>query len=269
MTPFKNKLQLLQRLATGCACLVLYSLTCLQRPPTESIQVWNDSDTQTFSLELEDASTLCVTNYYGGAIIYGHNSSSIRIELRRYVESTDRARLSSMLNNIRFISQIYNDTLFVLIRAPISAGYSVYSSSMNIFIPYDLPLRVKGAKSTVIVSELDSLVTLRNVAGPIQIDQHRGSIDVLSEEPIQIALASLEGNQWITARSDSQDVFFKFPVNSNATFTAQSFFFPIDLINVELETSRTPLYRVDGVIGNGEARVDISTHRGTITIMAE
>lgn len=243
---------------------------CEQNGPTKPQQVWSKEENLKVAVEVENLPVLSLQNYYGGMFIFGHSKKDeIKIVITKKVQSTERDQLDRMLSDIQIPVTHQGDTLFVQVTAAVARRNEHYGCGLNLFIPYSMPVHVSYAKSSIITSELDSLVHVRRAKFRVRVERHRGSADIEAAGDINLEFYDLWPHNYVTAVTDSGDVNVVFPSNADVTIFAQSFYHPIELINLDLPTYLRSFYTADGVLGSGETPITLKTTYGIIRLKAD
>ncbi len=246
--------------------LVLVCLSCNQDEPTRGTTLWTDESLQKQNLELEGLPVLKVTNYRGGFIFNGiFVQDHVDVAVTRHVESFERDRLPSMLNEIKLETTTTIDTLFVAVSTPPAKRDEYYGCSVNFNIPYGMPVIVQHSNTIVIASELDSTVIVRQASDKVLLSRHRGSADIQTLGDISLDV-SLPRNGHIYAETDSGNIDLLLPEFTNAKILAESFYLPIELINLDLDTAVHRFYTASGVLGDGTGDIFLKTISGRIRI---
>lgn len=243
---------------------------CENDQSTVPKQIWDKEDTITLEFATQGLPVLKLVNYYGGFIIYGHSyGRKINVSATRRAESPTRNNLDVMLDGIQIPIGQEADTVYLQVQAPVAQRHEVYACGLNVFIPYGMPVCIGYAKNAIITNELDSLVTVRNAKSRILLARHSGSADLTAQSHINLEIVELRPHGFITAVSDSGDVNMVLPEEADATILAQSFYHPVELINIKLDTFVKSYYTASGFLGSGEARIHLKTTYGTIRIKAD
>ncbi|MBN1482131.1 hypothetical protein EH223_07735 [candidate division KSB1 bacterium] len=245
----------------------LFVWGCEHNQSTLPNQIWDKEDTITLDFATQGLPALKILNYYGGLIIYGHSyKQKINISANRRVESPDQNNLDMMLAGITVPIQQDADTVYLQVETPVAQRYEKYACGLNIFIPYGMPVFIDYAKNAIITNELDSLVHVRNAKSRILLARHNGSADLEAQSHINLEIYKLWPHGFINAVTDSGDVNMVLPEQTDATILAQSFYHPIELINIELDTFLKSYYTASGILGTGDAPIHLKTTYGTIRI---
>ncbi len=250
--------------------LVVPLWQCEQSGLTRPQQFWSKEDNQDVTVDLEYLPVLSLQNYYGGMLIFGHSKKDeIKIAITKKAQSTDRDQLDRMLSSIQVPVTQHRDTLFLQVTAPVAKRNEHYACGLNLFIPYSMPVHVSYAKSSIITSELDSLVHVQRAQLRVRVERHRGSADIQAESDINLEFYDLWPHNYVSAVTDSGDVNVVFPSNADVTIFAQSFYHPIELINFDLPTYLRSFYTADGVLGSGATPINLKTTYGIIRLKAD
>ena len=263
---------ILQRPKTFLVLLLLVSSqwSCDRGQPNTATQVWEKEDTIDSTLLITELPALKLDNYFGGFIINGHtNKNTIHARITRRAKTQKRDNLDAMLESITFHIHQQDDTVYAHIEAPPAQRNEQYSASINIFIPYDMPVYIDWSKSAVITNELDSLVFIRNAKSRVLLARHRGSADVEAQSHINLEIYKLWRHGFINAVTDSGDVNMVLPKTAHATIFAKSFYNPIELVNIELARNLTSHFTVNGILGEGDAPIHLETTFGIVRIKQE
>ncbi len=243
---------------------------CEQRDSTAPTQVWQKEDVQNILYTIQGLPALRVDNYYGGLFIYGHtHDDDIKVTATRRAQTDQRDHLDEMLANIKVSTRQQDDTVYVQISAPVAGRNERYLCGLNIFIPYGMPVFINYSKGSVITNELDSLVYVRGAQTRARLERHRGSADIEAVSHINMEFYSLWPHNYVTAISDSGDVNVVIPENADVSILAQSFYHPIELIDINLETYLRSYYTAEGILGSGDSPVHLKTIYGIVRIKAD
>lgn len=249
---------------------LLALLACDEDETTRYTQTWDKEENRRLEFAIRNAPVLKLENYNGGFIIYGHNHKQrIDISANCRVESTDREKLESMLADIEIKTAQEQDTAYIWINTPVPKRDERYACGLNLFIPYAMPVVIAWSKSVIITNELDSLVHVRNAQSRILLARHRGSADLEAQSHINLELYQLWPYSFINAVTDSGDINMILPKSSDATILAQSFYHPIELYELKLDTFLRSYYTAQGIMGDGDASINLKTTYGTIRIRAD
>jgi DUF4097 and DUF4098 domain-containing protein YvlB len=120
-------------------------------------------------------------------------------------------------------------------------------------------ITITGAKGLVSVESVNGDLTLEGLVGDVNMDTVNGSLKAQFEV--------LGAGQRVSADAVNGSVVLKLPENASARINAESLNGDIDADDFGLEPDKGYVGRdLDGQIGAGEARVNVDTVNGSITI---
>lgn len=244
-------------------------VACEQDQPTRGTTVWKEDSTERLNIDIQGLPVLKLVNYRGGMILNGTFAKDhIRASVTRQVETLERDRLATMLEEIEFQVTSTSDTLFALVTTPPADRDEYYGCSLNMDIPYGMPVVVEYSNTIVIASELDSTVLVRNAQQKVLLSRHQGSAEIYAKGDIAMDV-NLPRKGFIIAETDSGNIDLLLPASAHATILAESFYQPIRLINIELDTDVRRFHTASGVLGDGSGEVRLKTIYGRIRLKTE
>jgi len=229
------------------------------------------TDEQTFSYELESGGRISVDNINGNVTIIGGSGSQVEII------ATKKGKNQDLLDEIQIIIDHSPDAIRIETEFPdkgISGWFSWGgddrgSVSYVITVPSSAnlesiesvngSLKISGVSGTVKASTVNGSIKATDLSGNARIETVNGSVTA--------TFASLSGQQKAVCESVNGRLTINLPSDADTSVSAETINGGIDGSDFGLTTNKGFVGRdLEGDIGNGSARLVLSTVNGAIKI---
>lgn len=232
---------------------------------------WADvTEEQTFSFELNAGGRISLDNINGDVTITGGDGNSV--EITAFKKANDQEYLDGIEINI----DATEDVIRIDTKHPDKqGGFFNWGDSGGGSVKYTLSVPSSANLDTV--ESVNGDITISGVYGVVKAETVNGGIEAsdLSENvkletvngSVNANFASLTGNQRVDCETVNGKVALYLPANADASITAETVNGGIDGEDFGLETNKGFVGRdLSGDIGDGSARVSLSTVNGAIKI---
>ena len=227
------------------------------------------TEEQTYSYTLDAGGRISLENINGSVSVTGGTGNAVEIT------AVKKAGNREYLDGIEILIDARDDTIRIETRHPekkdgwFNWGESSGSVTYTLSVPANANL--DGIES------VNGDVDIRGVYGNVKAETVNGTIDVedLSADAdletvngsINARFLALTGNQRVDCETVNGRMTLYFPANADATVSAETVNGGIDGDDFGLVTNKGFVGRdLDGSVGDGSARVDLSTVNGGIKI---
>jgi DUF4097 and DUF4098 domain-containing protein YvlB len=226
------------------------------------------TEEQTFNYELSDGGRLSVDNINGNVTVTGGRGNTVQIVALKKAKSQEK------LDEIEIIIDHSSDAIRIETEFPdrgIKGWFSDDKGSVSYVITVPSSTNLESVES--VNGDLD----ISGVYGVVKASTVNGSINAtdLSDNArietvngsVSASFASLSGHQKANCESVNGRVVVNLPADTDATVTAETINGGIDGSDFGLKTNKGFVGRdLQGDIGNGSARLALSTVNGGIKI---
>lgn len=231
----------------------------------------NVTDEQTFSYEIQSGGRISVDNVNGNVTIIGGPGNQVEIT------AIKNGKNQALLDQIQIIIEHSEDTISIETKFHGKGITNWFSSGKDdkgvvrytIMVPTDINLEsiesvngnleISGVSGTVEASTVNGSIKASDLSGNTTIETVNGSVDA--------TFTALSGQQKAVIESVNGRLTITLPRDSNAKVSAESFNGRIDGSDFGLKINKGFIGReLEGDIGNGSARLALSTVNGAIKI---
>jgi hypothetical protein len=227
------------------------------------------NETETHEFELETGGRISLDNVNGGIRIEGGDGNLVRVVAHK------KANNQEALDDIEIIIDARSDEIRIETRLPESGSWWRGGSNSGARVSYELS--VPADSNLDGIESVNGDVDIRGVYGAVKVETVNGSIDVdgLSADTeletvngsITGRFTSLTGEQKVDCESVNGRIALELPPNIDARFSAETVNGGIDGSDFGLETDKGFVGRdMNGEVGDGTARVNLSTVNGGIKV---
>jgi DUF4097 and DUF4098 domain-containing protein YvlB len=213
------------------------------------------SDDQIYVLPAEEIDSISLENVNGDVYVYDSENDSVHIEATRVclsenADDMDEAR--ELLDNLEIFVDETDSGYAISTEFPQNTD-DEYSINFVIHIPKTVSITVEMVNGRCSIMGLESRVTVANVNGNVTC-----ALDEVHEAH-PVSMTSVNGLVRLDIPSDSDVNFDLATVNGEVTV------FDFDEVVFDIETD----HRMTGVIGDGGARVELTTTNGNVRLYSE
>lgn len=227
------------------------------------------TEERNFNYELSDGGRFSLDNINGDVTVTGGTGNAVEISALLKADSQE------LLDDINIDITATEDSIRIDTRHPEKKSWFGWSDKGGVSVTYTVSVPT-GARLDGIES-VNGDVTISGVYGSVKAETVNGRIDArdLSSDAkletvngaVYATFASLTGDQDVECDTVNGKVTLYLPDNADASVTAETVNGGIDADEFGLKTNKGFVGRdLRGEIGNGEARVNLSTVNGSIKI---
>lgn len=227
------------------------------------------TEEQHFSFELNAGGRISIENINGGIDITGGTGNAVEITVVK------RAGSQKYLDGIEVIVDARDDLIRIETKHPENKGWFNWGGDSSGSVHYTLSVPANANLDTI--ESVNGDIEIRGVYGLVKAETVNGSIEArdLSANAgletvngsVEAVFTSLTGAQKVECESVNGRVTLVLPDNADASISAETVNGGIDGDDFGLKTNKGFVGRdLDGEVGDGSARVSLSTVNGGIKI---
>lgn len=229
------------------------------------------SEEQNFSYSLNSNGRISLENINGNVTITGGSGDQVEIT------AVKKADNQEYLDGIEILIDASDDAILIDTRHPDSgaSGWFNWGKSGSGSVTYTLS--VPSSANLENIESINGNVEISGVSGVVKAETVNGGIeasDLASNAKLETvngavyaSFSSLTGQQRVNAETVNGKLSIRLPANADASVSAETVNGGIDGSDFGLVTSKGFIGRdLEGKIGDGSARVSLSTVNGSIKI---
>lgn len=228
------------------------------------------TDTKEYNFSLQEGGRISLSNVNGDVQIDGVAGDQV------HIVATRRAASQKSLDGLEVVIDASDSDIRIETRHPNNESrWLNWNSDSSGSVDYVLTVPagaqldsietvngvvvITGVTGSVSAESVNGKLTLEGLEGDVKLDTVNGSIDA--------QFNVLGAGQRVSADAVNGRIVLRFPDNASAQVHAETLNGGIDADDFSLEPQKGYVGRdLDGEIGDGEARVDIDTVNGSVTI---
>ncbi len=232
------------------------------------------TEEQTFSYSLDDGGRISVDNVNGNVTVVGGSGNEVEII------ATKKGEDQETLDRIEIVIDHSSDAIRIETEYPDEgasgwfnfSGDSKGSVSYTISVPASANLEsIESVNGGIEIKGVDGVVKASTVNGSIKAEALRGNTRIETVNgSVTASFASFSGQQKAVCESVNGRLTINLPSDADASVSAETISGGIDGSDFGLETEKGFIGReLEGDIGNGSARLALSTVNGGIKIRSD
>lgn len=224
-----------------------------------------------WSLELSDGGRISLENVNGNVEIIGGAGTQVEIV------AVKKAGSEEHLEQIEVLVDHEPDNIRIEARHPEHGLRSLFGWGKDLSGSVHFTLHVPAGANLDAIESVNGIVAISGITGTIRADTVNGQVEVTGirsdaaletvNGSVNATFARLQGAQKATCESVNGRVTVNLPADADATVSAETINGGIDGGDFDLEVNKGFVGReLAGRIGNGSARLGLSTVNGSIRI---